>query len=176
MSGHNKWKKIKHKKTAEDQGRGKLFSKLSNEISIAARSGVDPQFNASLRSAIDRARKQNMPQINIERAIKKVTERGDSDSLLIEAYGPEGAGVIIEALTDNKNRTVSELRSVLRDYDSKIAQQGSLMWSFEKTDEGYGAKLPTDVSEGARVKINSLSDELRAMDDVVGVYTSIKDS
>ncbi|MBI2594670.1 MAG: YebC/PmpR family DNA-binding transcriptional regulator, partial [Candidatus Colwellbacteria bacterium] len=87
MSGHSKWKQIKHKKGATDLARGRLFSKLANVITIAARDGTDPQFNATLRSAIDIARKNQMPQANIDRAIKRAVEKGDLETLLVEAYG-----------------------------------------------------------------------------------------
>ncbi|OGY57502.1 MAG: hypothetical protein A3C03_01700 [Candidatus Colwellbacteria bacterium RIFCSPHIGHO2_02_FULL_45_17] len=174
MSGHNKWSKIKHKKATEDSGKSKLFSKLAKEIAIAARHGSDPQFNPTLRSAIDRARKQNMPQVNVERAIKKAEGGGDLEPILIEAYGPDGIGVIVEGATDNKNRTIGEVRVILKKYDSKIAEQGGLAWSFEKKDGEYAAKFPREVSEEIGNKIFSLQDELEEMDDILAVYTSIK--
>ena len=87
MSGHSKWKQIKHKKASMDQARGKLFSKLANNISIAARNGADPKFNSALRGAIEHAKKQNMPQANIDRAIKRVSEKGGSESLFVEEIG-----------------------------------------------------------------------------------------
>ena len=173
MSGHNKWSKIKHKKAAGDQAKSKLFSKLANEISIAARNGIDPEFNPSLRGAIDRARKQNMPQANIERAVKRVAEAGDLDAVLVEAYGPEGVGIIIEAVTDNKNRTIGEIRSALKEFDSKIAEPGSLMWSFEKVEGVFRAKFSPAVSPKTRELVSVMCEAIHEMDDVVGIYTSV---
>ena len=173
MSGHNKWSKIKHKKAAGDQAKSKLFSKLANEISIAARGGADPEFNPSLRRAIDRARKQNMPQTNIERAVKRVAEAGDLDTILVEAYGPEGVGIIVEAVTDNKNRTIGEIRSALKEFDSKIAEPGSLMWSFEKVDGGFRAKFSPAVSPKTKGVISAMCGAVHEIDDVIGIYTSV---
>lgn len=173
MSGHSKWKQIKHKKGAADLARGRLFSKLANVITIAAREGFDPQFNAALRSAIETARKNQMPQANIDRAIKRATEHGDLEMLLIEAYGPEGVGVLIEAITDNRNRTMNEIKSLFKDYDTKLANQGSLRWSFEKTADGYRAKFAPVVSEATRETIHNLVLKLEDRDDVKEVYSAI---
>jgi len=173
MAGHNKWTKIKHKKAAEDQSRSKLFSKLANEISIAARDGDDPQFNAALRGAIDRARKQNMPQASIDRAVQKATGSSDLESLLVEAYGPGGIGLIVEAKTDNRNRTISELRSILKKHDSKIAEQGSLMWSFEKQGDKYAPKFPSEVSAEVKERVLAIRSDIAEHPDVGSVYTSI---
>lgn len=172
MAGHNKWTKIKHKKAAEDQNRGKLFSRLANEISIAARDGDDPQFNSALRSAVERARKQNMPQANIERAIQKASGSENLEDLLVEAYAPGGVGLIIEAKTDNRNRTMSELRSILKKHDSKAAEQGSLLWSFEKKGGKYIPKFPVKVPGDAGSLINAALDEIKNHPDVVSVHAS----
>ena len=173
MSGHNKWSKIKHKKAAEDQGKSKLFSKLAVEISIAARQGQDPQFNAALRGAIDRARKQNMPLANIERAIKKASGADDLEPLLIEAYGPGGVGIIIEARTDNANRTMGEIRLALKNHESKVAEKGSLVWSFEKRNGVYVPKFPSAATDETKILVLHLKDELAELNDVVAVYTSL---
>src|SRR3989344_3323367 len=125
MSGHNKWSQIKDKKAKHDQGRAKLFSKLANVISIAARGNPDPKFNATLRSAVLQAHKHNMPQANIERAINRATGVGDLEELLIEAYGPEGIGILIEAITDSRNRTMAEIRLVLKNHDMQVAEPGA---------------------------------------------------
>lgn len=172
MSGHNKWSKIKHKKAGEDSEKSKIFSKLASEISIAARAGTDPQFNASLRSAVERARKQNMPIANIERAIQKAAG-GVLEQIVVEAYGPSGVGIVIEAQTDNKNRALTEIRTVLKKHDVNIADPGSLMWSFEKTPDGYSPKFPIVVSPDVAQTVASVKDVLLGLDDVTGVYTSI---
>lgn len=172
MSGHSKWSTIKHKKASADITRSKLFSKLSQNISIAARNGVDPQFNSALRNAIDKAKKQNMPQANIDRAIKKASEKGNLKPLILEIYGPEGVGILAEAFTDNGNRTVGEIKVLLKKHNSKLAEQGSLLWSFERAPggEGYIPKFVTDVSEEALKKVELLVEELREADDIYGVY------
>ncbi|MDP3991732.1 MAG: YebC/PmpR family DNA-binding transcriptional regulator [Candidatus Colwellbacteria bacterium] len=175
MAGHSKWKQIKHKKATTDEKRSKLFSKLANVITITARDGADPQFNSALRGAIEVARKNQMPQANILRAIKRVTEYGDLEMLLIEAYGPEGLGILVEAITDNRNRTMNEIKSLFKDYDAKLANPGSLLWSFEKTAEGYKPKFTPETSEEAREKIKNLIEKLEERDDVKEVYSAIDD-
>jgi len=173
MSGHNKWKQIKHKKAAVDQARGKLYSKLANNISIAARSGTDPKFNSSLRSMIDQAKKQNMPMINIERAIKKASSSPNLEQMLIEAYGPHGVGILVDINTNNKNRAISEIRSLFKEYNAKIADPGSLLWSFEKTKDGYRPLRTITPPDDAQKIIESLVKELKKRGDVVGVYPAI---
>ncbi len=173
MAGHSKWKQIKHKKGAADLARGRLFSKLANVITIAAKEGSDPQFNPTLRSAIDSAKKNQMPQENISRAIKRAAEKGNLEALLIEAYGPEGLGVLVEAITDNRNRTMNEVKALFRDHDTKLATPGSLLWSFEKTDEGYKPKFVSEVSGEAREKIKNLIEKLEEREDVAKVYSAI---
>lgn len=171
MAGHSKWKQIKHKKGAADLARGRLFSKLGSVITIAAKGGADPQFNPALRSAIEAAKKNQMPQENINRAIRRATEKGDLEELLIEAYGPEGLGILIEAVTDNRNRTINEIKAVFKDYDTKLANPGSLLWAFERTDEGYRPKHPATVSEEAKNKTRELIEKLEEREDVAAVYS-----
>lgn len=173
MSGHNKWSQIKHKKAAADQVRAKLFSKLANNITIAARSGADPKFNSVLKSAIDQAKKQNMPQANIDRAIGRAADTNVLDALVIEIYGPEGVGIIVDVATDSRNRTIGELRALLKSYNAKIAEQGSLMWSFDKTQDGYVPKFKPVASPETRDKIKALFEELSNRSDVLGVYSAI---
>ena len=173
MAGHSKWKQIKHKKATTDEKRAKLFSKLANIITIAARGGADPQFNPTLRSAIETSRKNQMPQANVLRAIKRATEHGDLEMLLIEAYGPEGVGVLVEAITDSRNRTMNEIKSLFKDHDAKLATPGSLLWSFEKSADGYTAKFAPAVSEAVRGRIHNLIEKLEERDDVKKVYTAI---
>ena len=135
MSGHSKWSKIKHKKGILDAKRGKVFSKLARSISVAARiSGSDPNFNPSLRLAIEQARSSNMPSDNIEKAIKKATGQDQEklEELFIEAYGPGGVALLIETITDNKNRTINELKTILIKYSGKAAAEGSVLWLFKK--------------------------------------------
>lgn len=138
MSGHSKWSTIKRKKGVADIKRGKVFSKISKIITIAARDGGgDPDSNFKLRLAMDKARSVNMPQDNIERAVKKGTgelEGGSQiENVTYEAYGPGGIAIMIETITDNKNRTVSELKKILTDHEGKLGGSGSVSWMFERS-------------------------------------------
>ena len=139
MSGHSKWASIKHKKGALDAKRGKIFTKLIREIMVAARAGGgDPGPNARLRLAIQRAKDANMPQSNIERAIKKGTgelEGVNYEEITYEGYGPGGVAIMVEALTDNKNRATSEVRTIFSKRGGNMAGHGSVSWMFEK--KGY---------------------------------------
>ena len=135
MSGHSKWSTIKHKKGAQDARRGQLFTKLSREITVAAKSGdQNPDMNFRLRLAVDNAKSQNMPKDNIKRAITKGPGSSDrSDTLFeitYEAYGPGGVGIIINVLTDNKNRSASLVRSLITRSGGRLAGNGSVAWNF----------------------------------------------
>jgi len=136
MSGHSKWSTIKRKKGAADAKRGKIFTKLIREIATAARmGGGDPDANPRLRLAMDKARTANMPKDNIERAIQKGTGGGDSDpyeEVVYEGYGPGGTAIYLEVLTDNKNRTVGEVRHVLTKHGGNLGASGCVSYLFEK--------------------------------------------
>ena len=136
MSGHSKWSTIKRKKGVADAKRGKIFTKLIREIATAARTaGGDPDANPRLRLAIEKARAQNMPKDNIERAINKGTGAGDADvyeEVVYEGYGPGGAALLIEVLTDNKNRAVGEVRHVFSRYGGNLGASGCVSYLFEK--------------------------------------------
>lgn len=173
MAGHSKWKQIKHHKEASDKKRSRLFSKLANIISIAAKNEQDPHFNPTLRSAIERAKAANLPQANIERAIKRAKESKDLEELTLEIYGPEGSGLLVQAITDNRNRTTNEIRALLRDFDAKLGHPGSLQWSFEKDGDVYKPKFKQSVSSEAAEKINNLVEELEGRDDIREIYTNI---
>ncbi|HFE67354.1 MAG TPA: YebC/PmpR family DNA-binding transcriptional regulator [Chloroflexi bacterium] len=139
MSGHSKWSTIKHKKAAQDKKRGKLFTRLAKDITIAAREGGgDPEFNTALALAVDKAKAANMPKDNIERAIKRGTgelEGGQLEQIMYEAYGPQGVGILIEVVTDNRNRSVAELRHAVAKYGGNMAESGAVSWQF--TRKGY---------------------------------------
>ncbi len=136
MSGHNKWSTIKHKKGAADAKRGKMFSKLIKEISIAARmGGGDLDGNPRLRTAVNTARAANMPKENIDRAIKRGTGEIEGviyEEMTYEGYGPGGVAVIMEVLTDNKNRTVAEVRHIFDKYSGNLGESGCVAWMFDK--------------------------------------------
>lgn len=139
MSGHSKWTQIKHKKAVTDAKRSKVFSKLAALIAVASREkGGDPGMNSKLRMTVDSARALNMPMENIERAIKRGTgelEGATLEELLLEAYGPGGKALLISAITDNKNRTLAEIKHVLSEFGGKLANTGSVKWLFEEKGE-----------------------------------------
>lgn len=135
MAGHSKWANIKHKKAKEDAKRGKEFTKLVREITIAAKSGGDPAGNPRLRHLVDEAKDINMPQDNILRAIKKGTGElpGVSyESITYEGHGPQGVAIMVETLTDNKNRAVADLRAIFLRHGGHLAETGSVNWMFER--------------------------------------------
>jgi YebC/PmpR family DNA-binding regulatory protein len=136
MSGHNRWTKIKHKKAAAGAAKGKLFTKLIKEITVAARAGGgDPAGNARLRAAIDTAKEANMPSDNITRAVKKGTgelEGASYEEVTYEGYGPHGVAMIVECLTDNRNRTAGDVRSSFAKGGGNLASEGAVAWSFER--------------------------------------------
>ena len=135
MAGHSKFKNIQFRKGAQDKKRSKLFSKLAREITAAAKMGLpDPTMNARLRGAIQAARAQNMPKDNIERAIKKSEEAGGAnyEAVRYEGFGAGGVGVIVEALTDNRNRTASEVRSIFTKFGGNLGETGAVSFNFDK--------------------------------------------
>src|SRR5262249_31927490 len=136
MSGHSKWSTIKRQKGATDAKRGQLFTKLAREIMVAAKSGIpDPDANVRLRIAIQKARAENMPKDNIDRAIERVAGGGENtniDELYYEGYGPGGIALMIQAMTDNRNRTVGEVRAVLTRGGGTLGENGSVAWMFDQ--------------------------------------------
>src|SRR5579871_595096 len=138
MSGHSKWATIKHKKAALDSKRGKMFTRIIKEITIAARNGGDPDANPRLRTAILAAKGVSMPSDNIKKAIMRGTgelEGGQIDEVLFEGYGPGGAAVLVNVATDNRNRTVSEIRHTFSKNGGNLGEQGSVSWMFERKSQ-----------------------------------------
>ena len=136
MSGHSKWATIKRKKGAADAKRGQMFTKLAREIQLAARQGADPNFNFRLRLAVDKAKAENMPKDNIDRAIKRGAgldpDAGQLEEVIYEGYGPHGVALYIQVVTDNKNRTVGELRRALTKANGALGESGSVAWLFDQ--------------------------------------------
>jgi YebC/PmpR family DNA-binding regulatory protein len=136
VSGHSKWATIKHKKGKEDAKRGKLFSKLSRAITVASREGgTDPALNVSLANAIEKARSYSMPKDNIERAVQRGGGGADGDAyenIVYEGYGPAGVAVIVEVLTDNRNRSAADVRNIFSKHGGQLAQPGAVAWVFER--------------------------------------------
>ena len=150
MSGHSKWSSIKHKKGAADAKRGKLFSKLARSIIVAAKEGgADPANNLALQNAIEKAKSYSMPKDNIERAIAKGAGEGadgaNFENIVYEGYGPEGVAVIVEALTDNRNRTASDVRHTFAKFGGNLGTTGAVAWQFER--RGVVLVLADDVDE-----------------------------
>lgn len=134
MAGHNKWSKIKRDKGVNDAKRGAVFTKIGNQIAIAARSGTDPNMNSALALAIEKAKAANMPVANIQRAIDRVADKSAAalEEATYEAYGPGGVGIVIEAATDNKNRTFPEVRTALTKNGGTMADSGSVLFQFTR--------------------------------------------
>lgn len=167
MSGHSKWSQIKHQKAITDKKKGQLFSKLSKLISLTAKKGTNPQSNLELKSAIDNAKTHNMPNENIERAIKKVSDKSSDqlEELSIEAIGPGGIALRIKAITDSHNRTISEIKSILNDHLSKMVPPGSIAWMFNQ---------PATVSDQkTQEAITKLFEALDNNDDVEDVVSNL---
>lgn len=151
MSGHNKWSQIKEKKGKTDAKKSQVFSKLAKLIANEARASKGDRNASGLRSAIDRAKRDNMPNDNIERAIKKATEAGGSamENIMYEAYGPGGVALLIEVLTDSRNRASGELKHLLSTHGGNLAAQGAAVWAFTKEPTTYNQQLTTgDTEEG----------------------------
>lgn len=174
MSGHSKWSTIKREKGAKDAKRGAVFTKLGNQIAIAARSGADPTMNASLQMAIDKARQANMPVVNIQRAIDRVSDKNAAvlEETAYEAMGPGGIGIIIETATDNKNRTFPEVKNALTKNGGRIADAGSVMFQFTRK----GVISVAATGEDALLTIlEAGAEDAIEEDGGMIVYTELKD-
>ena len=179
MSGHSKWSSIKHKKGATDARRGKIFTKLIKEITVAARfGGGDPASNPRLRTAIQAAKSENMPKDNIERAIKKGTgelEGVNYEESIYEGYGPGGAAIFIESLTDNKNRAVADIRHILSKAGGNLGSNGCVAWIFEK--KGYIVVENDAVDEDTLMEaaIDAGAEDVREDDSNYEIITTLQD-
>ena len=176
MSGHSKWHSIKHKKGAIDAKRGRMFTKLIKEITIAARiGGGDPEGNPRLRKAVQDAKGVNMPADNIKRAIQKGTgelEGGQLDENMYEGYGPGGVAMLVEVVTDNRNRTVSEIRHVFSKNGGNMGESGSVSWMFHK--KGYIGIEKTKADEDTlmTLAIDAGADDFQSDESIYEIYTS----
>lgn len=172
MAGHSKWAKLKHKKGLSDEKKSKLFGKLVRFISIEAKKAKGDRNAAGLRTAVEKARGENVPQDTIERAIDKASAVGDLEQLVYEAYGPGGTAIVIEGYTDNRNRTVQEIKHLLSQHGAALAAPGAAMWAFQKTENELEPLSPVELSEDDMQKLAELSDALEEHDDVNTVYTN----
>ena len=178
MSGHSKWATIKRKKAATDAARGKVFTKIIKEITISARDGGgDPAGNPRLRLAIASAKASNMPQDNITRAIKKGTgelEGVHYEEITYEAYAPHGVAVMIECVTDNRNRTVAELRHMISKQNGNLGESGSVAWMFERKGVVTIARENHTEDELMEVVLDAGADDLKTEDEFFEVISSIE--
>jgi YebC/PmpR family DNA-binding regulatory protein len=178
MAGHSQFKNIMHRKGAQDAKRGKIFTKLQREITISAKLGLpDPAMNPRLRAAIQAARKENMPKDNIERAIKRATGDGDdSDYVEIryEGYGPAGIAVIVEALTDNRNRTAAEVRSVFAKHGGSLGETNSVSFMFNRIGEIVFPAKAASADAVFEAALEAGADDVQSDDESHTVTTSIE--
>ena len=173
MSGHNKWKQIKERKAKTDSQRAKIFGKFSKLITEEARKVGGNLSSPTLKAVIDRAKEANMPADNIERAIKKATEKGVAlQNAIYEAYGPGGAALMIEVLTDNKNRAAQEVKAILARHELSLAGQGSAAWAFERQGASWIPTTTIPFSEEDLQKLAELVEALEENDDVQEVFTN----
>lgn len=183
MSGHSHWSKIRYRKTAVDSQKSKAFSKMASEIAVAAREGGDPNFNAKLRLAIEKAKSIRLPAENIERAIKRGTGElagAKLESVIFEAYGPGGIAIIIEGITDNKNRTLGEIKQVLNQNNGKLVGEGAVRWMFERkgcliVDSKLQSEDLKDKEKLELAAIEAGAENIYWHEDVLDVYTKIED-
>jgi YebC/PmpR family DNA-binding regulatory protein len=179
MAGHSKWKNIRIRKGKQDALRGKLFTKLSREIIVAAKAGGgDPSTNSRLRVAIDKAKESSLPADNIKRAIQRGTgeiEGADYDECVYEGYGPGGAAVMVEVYTDNKNRTVADLRHAFSKNGGNLSENGSVSWQFKHVGEISIPKNDLDEDAVTMAALEAGAQDVSSDDDYVYVETQIED-
>lgn len=186
MSGHSKWATIKRKKGAIDAARGKIFTKLAREVQVAARMGTDLNTNFGLRLAVDKAKAENMPKDNIERAIRRGAglekDAAIIEEIVYEGYGPHGIAVLVNCLSDNRNRTISDLRYLFNRANGSLGEPGSVAWQF--TERGYivfnrvdedGQALGIDPDAIFMVALEGGATDVQISDDVVEVFTERAD-
>lgn len=186
MSGHSKWSTIKRKKGAADAARGKIFTKLAREIQVAARNGADTSANFALRLAVEKARAENMPKENIDRAIRRGAglekDAAQYESVMYEGYGPNSVAVLVDCLTDNRNRTIGDVRRIFTRAGSSLGEPNSVAWQF--ASKGYfvfdlvdeeGKSLNVDPDAIFEVAIENGADDVLISDDAVEIYTERTD-
>lgn len=174
MAGHSKWAKIKRDKGANDAKRGAIFTRIGNQIAIAARGGADPLMNSSLALAIEKAKQANMPMANIQRAIDRVSDKNAAalEEITYEGMGPGGVGIIIETATDNRNRTFPEVRNALVKNGGRIADAGSVAFQF--TRKGV-ITVATTGEDALLTVLDAGAEDAVEEDDEIVVYTDLKD-
>ena len=174
MSGHNKWSKIKHKKGATDAARSKVFSRHSMLIAMESRAADGNVSSPKLAAAIERAKKDSMPKENIERAVAKGSGADGTtiEEVMYEGYGPGGVALLIQAVTDNNNRTAPEIRHIFSKAGLELGTPGSAAWAFEKTEDGFKPTTPMELDDETGEKLAEFIDKLEESDDITNVYTT----
>lgn len=175
MSGHSHWKQIKLQKAVTDKKKSASFAKILNAIAIAARPEPNPDFNPRLRTCIQKAREAQVPQENIDRAIQKAKDKSlNLEEILLECYGPGGIALLISAVSDNTNRTVNEVKQVLRERGARLAEPGSVRWNFEPKDGEFGSWRPkfTQNPGNDQESLDALVAALEGPNDIQAVTTN----
>jgi YebC/PmpR family DNA-binding regulatory protein len=172
MSGHNKWSKIKNKKAVTDAKKGKIYTKMAKVIAVELKKANGDPKAANVQAAVKKAREFNVPNENIERALKKNDNAAQMESVMYEAYGPGGVALMIEALTDNRNKAAGEVKHILAENGCVLAAPGSASWAFTKSPEGYVPNTMTQISEEDGVKLDKLIENLEDNDEVQEIYTN----
>ncbi len=174
MSGHNKWSKIKHQKGAADASKSNVWGKLGKRIAVESKLARGDVNSPTLRTMIERAKKENMPKENIERAVAKgiSTDASTLENIIYETYGPGGAAIIIQTVTDSRNRTAQEIKHLLSKNGLALAAPGSALWAFEKTAEGFEPKTTVALSEEDGVRLGHILEAIGGHDDVEETFTN----
>ena len=174
MGGHNKWSQIKRQKGANDAAKSNVWGKLAKRIAVESKKANGDVNSPALRAIIETAKKENMPKDNIERAVARGASADASslESVTYETYGPGGSAIVIEALTDSRNRTAQEIKHLLSKNGLALAAPGSALWAFEKSGEGYTPKTTVPLSDTDNVALVKILEEIDAHDDVENVYTN----
>lgn len=173
MAGHSKWAKVKHQKAVTDVRKAKVFTKILRTLSMEAKKANGDKTAPGVRAAVEKARAANIPSDNIERAISKASGEGAAlENVTYEAYGPGGAAIIIEGVTDSRNRTSQEIKHLLSVNGGSLANPGAAMWAFTKGPEGLAPTTTVELSDDDLQKLAALVDLLEEHDDVNDVYTN----
>jgi len=172
MSGHSKWSKVKNRKAVTDKVKSKINTKMAKLISVAIKMANGDVKSANVQAAIKKARENNVPNDNIERALKKNDNSTQMESVMYEAYGPGGVAIMIEALTENRNKAAAEVKHILAENGYALAAPGSASWAFTKTAEGYMPNTMVPISEEDGAKLETLIDTLEDNDEVQEIYTN----
>lgn len=174
MSGHNKWSKIKNKKAVTDAAKSKIFSKMAKLISTASKQANGDTSSPSLRAVIEKAREYNMPADNIDRAVKKGagSDAETLEAITYEAYGPAGSAIIIDVLTDSRNRAAQEIKFILSKHGISLAAPGSALWAFTKENGEWKPNMTVPISEEDGKILEALTEDLENNDEVQDVYTN----